>query len=271
MTTLFGDARIIKPQSINMKMRILPTGILAAACWLSVTLSGCINMSNQEKVPAETITEQLIDSTANYVIKASYPKDVQDKESVIKKWVELKVSDKKFEWKDVKEGTNVYIISFTTAKSDSSQTVGYVMNEYENTGGASGNQKVTSFSFRNNQLLDIQQILNFANNNDIQLTRLLAAQAAKDTMTFSTDMYNESFGLNFLKEDGVTLDKEKCKCDGFFFGSNFQCFVIRNEGIGFVFGKYVVGPGSSQTPEILLDWKTLEPYIQSGFSRIPKK
>ncbi|MCA6475227.1 MAG: hypothetical protein IM541_05225, partial [Chitinophagaceae bacterium] len=173
-----------------MKMRILPTGILAAACWLSVTLSGCINMSNQEKVPAETITEQLIDSTANYVIKASYPKDVQDKESVIKKWVELKVSDKKFEWKDVKEGTNVYIISFTTAKSDSSQTVGYVMNEYENTGGASGNQKVTSFSFRNNQLLDIQQILNFANNNDIQLTRLLAAQAAKDTMTFSTDMYN---------------------------------------------------------------------------------
>jgi hypothetical protein len=271
MTTLFGDARIIKPQSINMKMRILPTGILAAACWLSLTLSGCINMSNQEKVPAETTTEQLIDSTANYVIKASYPKDVQDKESVIKKWVELKLSDKKLEWKDLKEGSNTYLISFTTVKSDSSQTVSYLMNEYENTGGASGNQKVTSFSFRNNQLLDIQQILNFSNNNDIKLTRLLAEVASKDTMTFNKYMFNESFGLNFLKEDGVTLDKEKCKCDGFFFGSNLQCFVIRDQGIGFVFGKYVVGPGSSQTPEILLDWKTLEPYMQPGFSRIPKK
>lgn len=253
-------------------MRILLAGsILAATCLLSSTWSGCINMSNQEKAAAETITEQLIDSTANYVIKASYPKDAQDKETVIKKWVELKMSDKKLEWKDVKEGTNVYIISFTTAKSDSSQTVGYVMNEYENTGGASGNQKVTSFSFRNNQLLDIQQILNFSNNNDIQLTKLLAEQAAKDTLTFDSDMYNESFGLNFLQADGVTLDKEKCKCDGFFFGSNLQCFVIRDQGIGFVFGKYVVGPGSSQTPEILLDWKTLEPYLQPGFSRIPKK
>lgn len=252
-------------------MRILPTGFLAGACLLSLTWTGCINMSNQEKAPAETATEQLTDSTANYVIKASYPKDAQDKEAVIKKWVELKVSDKKMEWKNVKEGTNVYIIGFTTVKSDSSQTVGYVMNEYENTGGASGNQKVTSFSFRNNQLLDIQQILNFSNNNDISLTKLLAAQASKDTMTFSAPMYNESLGLNFLKADGVTVDKEKCKCDGFFFGSNFQCFVIRNEGIGFVFGKYVVGPGSSQTPEILLDWKTLEPYLQPGFSRIPKK
>ena len=254
-----------------MKTRILPAGMLAIICLLSLTWSGCINMSNQEKVAVETTTEQLIDSTANYVIKASYPKDVQDKESVIKKWVELKLSDKKQEWKDLKEGSNTYMISFTTVKSDSSQTVGYVMNEYENTGGASGNQKVTSFSFRNNQLLDIQQILNFSNNNDIQLTRLLAAQAAKDTMTFSTDMYNESFGLNFLKEDGVTLDKEKCKCDGFFFGSNLQCFVIRDQGIGFVFGKYVVGPGSSQTPELLLDWKTLSSYLQPGFSRMPKQ
>jgi hypothetical protein len=74
-----------------------------------------------------------------------------------------------------------------------------------------------------------------------------------------------------LPKDGVSLDTAKCKCDAFFFGSNLQCYVIRNEGIGFVFGKYVVGPGSSQTPEILLDWKTLAPFIQTGFERIPKK
>jgi hypothetical protein len=119
--------------------------------------------------------------------------------------------------------------------------------------------------------MDIQGILNFSNGNDLQLTKLLATKAATDTNTFSAAMLNESFGLNFLKKDGVSLDTAKCKCNAFFFGSNLQCYVIRNEGIGFVFGKYVVGPGSSQTPEILLDWKTLAPFIQTGFERTPKK
>ena len=224
---------------------------------------GCINLSKQEKAEVEKSLEQLVDSTTHYLIKASYPKEEQDKESIIKKWVELKMSDKKLEWKNVKEGKNVYIISFSKVQSDSFQSVSYLMNEYENTGRASGNQKVTSFSFSKDQLIDIQQILNFSNNNDISLTKLLAAQASKDTLTFSSSMYNESFGLNYLKSDGITVDKQKCKCDGFFFGSNLQCFVIRDTGIGFVFGKYVVGPGSSDTPEILLDWKTLAPYLHT--------
>jgi hypothetical protein len=233
-------------------------------------LQGCINMSKQEAAD-KPVGKQVVDSTANYLIKVNYPAEPQDKEEVMKKWVDLKLSDKKFEWKNLTTPRNEYQINYSVVQSDSSQTVSYLMNEYENTGGASGNQKVTSFSFRNNQLMDIQGILNFSNGNDLQLTKLLAAKAASDTNTFSAAMLNESFGLNFLNKDGLTLDTAKCKCNGFFFGSNLQCYVIRNEGIGFVFGKYVVGPGSSQTPEILLDWKTLAPFIQTGFERIPKK
>lgn len=233
-------------------------------------LQGCINMSKQEAAD-KTVGKQVVDSTANYLIKVNYPAEPQDKEEVMKKWVDLKLSDKKFEWKNITTPRNEYQINYSVVQSDSSQTVSYLMNEYENTGGASGNQKVTSFSFRNNQLMDIQGILNFSNGNDLQITKLLAAKAAADTNTFSAAMLNESFGLNFLKKDGISLDTAKCKCDAFFFGSNLQCYVIRNEGIGFVFGKYVVGPGSSQTPEILLDWKTLTPYLQAGFERIPKK
>jgi len=236
----------------------------------ALQLQSCINM-NQPEAAAKTGGKQVIDSTANYIIKVNYPEEPQDKELVMKKWVDLKLSDKKLEWKNLTTPRNEYQINYNVVSSDSSKTVSYVMNEYENTGGASGNQKVTSFTFRNNQLLDIQKILNFAGNNDIKLTRLLAEKASKDTVTFSPYMYNESFGLNFLQKDGVTLDKAKCKCDGFFFGSNLQCYVIRNEGIGFVFGKYVVGPGSSQTPEILLDWKTLEPFLQADFKRIETK
>jgi hypothetical protein len=233
-------------------------------------LQGCINMSKQEAAD-KPVGKQVVDSTANYLIKVNYPAEPQDKEEVMKKWVDLKLSDKKFEWKNLTTPRNEYQINYSVVQSDSSQTVSYLMNEYENTGGASGNQKVTSFSFRNNQLMDIQGILNFSNGNDLQLTKLLAAKAATDSNTFSVAMLNESFGLNFLKKDGRSLDTAKCKCDAFFFGSNLQCYVIRNEGIGFVFGKYVVGPGSSQTPEILLDWKTLAPFIQTGFERIPKK
>ena len=233
-------------------------------------LQGCINMSKQEAAD-KPVGKQVVDSTANYLIKVNYPAEPQDKEEVMKKWVDLKLSDKKFEWKNLTTPRNEYQINYSVVQSDSSQTVSYLMNEYENTGGASGNQKVTSFSFRNNQLMDIQQILNFSGGKDLQLTKMLAAKAAADTNTFSTAMLNESFGLNFLKKDGISLDTAKCKCDAFFFGSNLQCYVIRNEGIGFVFGKYVVGPGSSQTPEILLDWKTLAPYLQPGFERIPKK
>ncbi len=233
-------------------------------------LQGCINMSKQEAAD-KAAGKLVIDSTANYIIKVNYPAEPQDKEEVMKKWVDLKLSDKKFEWKNLTTPRNEYQINFSVVQSDSSQTISYLMNEYENTGGASGNQKVTSFSFRNNQLMDIQGILNFSNGNDLQLTKLLAAKAATDTNTFSSAMLYESLGLKFLKKDGVSLDKDKCKCDGFFFGSNLMCYVIRNEGIGFVFGKYVVGPGSSQTPEILLDWKTLAPYLQPGFERITKK
>ena len=233
-------------------------------------LPGCINMSKQEAAD-KPVGKQVVDSTANYLIKVNYPAEPQDKEEVMKKWVDLKLSDKKFEWKNLTTPRNEYQINYSVVQSDSSQTVSYLMNEYENTGGASGNQKVTSFSFRNKQLMDIQQILNFSGGKDLQLTKMLAKKAASDTNTFSAAMLNESLGLNFLKKDGVSLDTAKCKCNAFFFGSNLQCYVIRNEGIGFVFGKYVVGPGSSQTPEILLDWKTLAPYLQPGFERIPKK
>jgi hypothetical protein len=240
--------------------------------FIAFLCAGCINLSNPENKGQANLTRQLVDSSEHQLFKASYPIEVQDKEGIVQKWVELKLSDKKQEWKNVNEGTNTYIIGFTTVKSDSLQTVSYLMNEYENTGGASGNQKVTSFSFWNNQLLDIQQILDFSNNNDIILTKLLATQASKDTtLTFSASMYNESMGLNFLKADGTTLDKEKCKCDGFFYGSNLQCFVIRDRGIGFVFGKYVVGPGSSGTPEILLDWNTLKPFLKPGFNKTFKR
>lgn len=253
-----------------MRITIISRFFLSLLLGGFLFLQSCINMSKQEAANSSA-GKQVIDSTANYLIKVNYPAEPQDKEDVMKKWVDLKLSDKKFAWKNLTTPGNEYQINYTVVKSDTSQTVSYLMNEYENTGGASGNQKVTSFTFRNNQLMDIQGILNFSNGNDLQLTKLLAAKAAGDTNTFSQDMLRESFGLNFLKKDGVSLDTAKCKCDGFFYGANLMCYLIRNEGIGFVFGKYVVGPGSSQTPEILLDWKTLEPFLQPGFERIPKK
>jgi hypothetical protein len=79
-------------------------------------------------------------------------------------------------------------------------------------------------------------------------------------------MLQEGLGIAYLKADGKTLDKAKCNCDGFFFPSNFQNFVIEDNGIRFIFNKYQIAPGSAGLPEIALDWETLKPYIQSSFN-----
>ena len=47
-------------------------------------LQGCINMSKQEAAD-KPVGKQVVDSTANYLIKVNYPAEPQDKEEVMKK------------------------------------------------------------------------------------------------------------------------------------------------------------------------------------------
>ena len=135
------------------------------------------------------------------------------------------------------------------------------------TGGANGNTTITTFTLTDAGLVDIQKVINFAeNNNDIALSKVLAKQiiAAGDEYT-NQDMVNEGLGIAYLKEDGKTLDKEKCHCDGFFFPSNFMNFALEDNGIRFMFSKYQVAPGAVGTPDYLLTWDVLRPFLTQDF------
>lgn len=219
-----------------------------------------------------------------YSIKAYYPVEKLDKNKEIETFIKTAVDSKKEAWKIGGEiyqaeqelnkefpdrGKRVYelLISYKKLESNKYNSVSYLFTIYEYTGGANGNIGVASFTFDRKGQVAIDDIIDFTNNNDIALSRILEAQVIKKYQNEGSneasfkEMLSTGLGLAFLKEDFVTLDKEKCKCDGFFFGSNFMTFGLSDKGITFKFNKYQITPGVFGTPEIMLSWKVLEPYL----------
>jgi len=215
-----------------------------------------------------------------YEISAKYPSDPLDKNNDVETFVLSKIKEKQNEWKvggDVYDGEKeteekfpdrpkmvyTYDISYEKYESQDKGTVSYVLKIYEFTGGAHGITVVQTFTFDNNGLVDIQDVLNLAaNNNAINLSRVLATSLEKnDSDVITEDMMMEGLGLAYLKADGKTFDKVKCACDGFNFASNFQNFYITNAGITFLFSQYQVAPGAAGIVATTLDWNTLKPYL----------
>jgi hypothetical protein len=219
-----------------------------------------------------------------YDISATYPVDSLDKENAVESFVTYKINEKKEEWKiggkayleekkvekdfpDKSKAVYQYSMTYKKYVSKKVGTVSYVITTYEFTGGANGNTAINTFTFNKSGLLPVDTVLNFENSNDITLSRVLASTLIdKEGENASKEMVLDGLGLSYLKADGKTLDTVKCHCDGFFFPSNFQNFVVEDEGLRFLFNKYQVAPGSEGTPDILLNWGTLKPYTQKEFS-----
>ena len=264
-----------------MKGKLVQLIILVSLMW------SC-NSPEQQKAPiAEPVPVermQLADSTDFYVIAASYPLDPGDRDSIMPKLVNILVEEKKEEWKT---GGDAYReekkltqempgkpmaryelnVAYETAESAHFQARSYLFRIFEYTGGASGNTRVMSFNYDNEGRLTLEDVLQTQDGKDIAISRLLAEQALQDHPDFPKDMLLDGLGLSFLKEDGVTLDKEKCKCDGFMFASNLQHFMLLDEGMRFYFNKYQIAPGVFGTPVVLLSWKQLEPYLNEHFKQ----
>lgn len=219
-----------------------------------------------------------------YSIKAVYPNESLDKNNTMRDIVMQKINEKKEAWKiggdlytqeqkiakdfpDRPKMQYQYDISYKKYESLLYGTVSYVFTTYEFTGGANGNIAIDTFTFNKEGKVDVESVLNLAtDNNDIKLSRILADTAMADTQAgYNKDMLYEGLGLAYLKADGKTLDVAKCHCDGFFFGSNFQHFIIIDEGIGFVFSKYQIAPGVLGTPEVMLPWEVVQDYTLGSF------
>jgi len=235
----------------------------------------------------ESLESKIEDLNDFYTISALYPNEILDKNKVIEAFVKNEVNQKKEEWKIGGEVYNEeqktskefpdrpkmkyeFNLSYKKYESSNLGTVSYVFTIYEYTGGANGNIRVNTFTFNNDGQVLIDNILNFTdNNNDIALTKILAEKAMsnKDD-SFIKDMLYTGLGLDYLKSDGITIDKKKCDCDGFFFPSNFQNFFIKDKGITFIFNKYQISAGVAGTPEISMDWDSLSPYFTNEFKSI---
>lgn len=230
-----------------------------------------------------SITERkavLADSTSFYSISVEYPEENLDKEQIMKAFVLDSYNAKKEEWKaggpvyeEERKITNAfpdranvrysYDMEFERFSADSLRVISYLFTTYEYTGGANANTRVNSYCFNgNNRRVVIEDILDFSGHRDIKLSRLLAERALSDTTLFFKDFVETGLGLSYLKPDGVTLDKNKCQCDGYFHGSNFQNFVVGNRGITFYFNKYAIAPGAAGITRITLSWEDLRPYLK---------
>jgi len=222
----------------------------------------------------------LADSTSFYTISVEYPEDKRDKEQVMKTFVLDRYNAKKEEWKiggplyeeerkisrafpDRANIRYTYDMGFERFSADSLKAVSYLFTTYEYTGGANGNILVNSYCFNaDNRKVEIEDILDLSANKDIRLSRLLAERALSDTTLFFKDFVEAGLGLAYLKPDGVTLDREKCRCDGFFFGSNFRNFVVEDRGMTFYFDKYSIAPGAAGITHLTLSWDDLRPYLK---------
>lgn len=243
--------------------------------------------ANDIKEPDSAIINEPTEMTAQdkndfYDIKAVYPNDPLDKNKVIEKFINDSINAKKEEWQvggqayDDEKKLEVdfpdrpkmqfqYYINYKKSESAKLASVSYLFSIYEFTGGANGNTTLAAFTFDQTGLKNIEDILNLAdNNNDITLTKALAYQMETtfDKNDVNKEMINSGLGLAYLESDGVTVNKERCRCDGFFFGSNLQNFMVNDSGIDFYFNQYQVAPGAAGTPDVLLSWEILRPYLK---------
>lgn len=222
---------------------------------------------------------EIKESNGFYNIEAKYFIDNKDKNNDVKSFVDYVVNQRKEEWKIGGEIHNAeqdlvkkfpdrpkmeyqLFISYSTSTSSKLNTRTYVYSVYEYTGGAHGGTNIATFTFSDKGRVNIEDYLNFENNKDIEIVRILARKLEEVLGDNSDkDTIYEGLGLSYLNKDN-TLNKEKCNCDGFFFPSNLQNFVVLDEGVKFIMRQYQVAPYSAGMPEALLTWEELKLYLK---------
>ncbi len=253
---------------------------------LLVVVTTVVIVTKEQKVaqPGDVISETqststdiiINDTNDFYTITAELPREPKDTKDEMNKLFADIIKNKQEEWKIggglyidemktrldypdrpvMKYELNIKYDRYESAKRD---IVSYVFKSYEFTGGAHGGTGLFTFTFNKDGRLRIEQILNLTRENSIALTRILGERLKVSL----GELYNEKFlseglGLAYIKEDG-TFDKTKS--DGFDFISNFENFVVTDEGITFIFSQYQVGPYAAGMPEVLLTWEELGDYL----------
>jgi|GEM_PF-518950 len=249
----------------------------------------------EQQQPAIVVPKEksIVSATDFYDISAKYPTESLDRDGIMESFVKDQIAQREESWKDGGEAyetekkiekdfpdrskmTYTLDISYQRFVSNVRDTVSYLFIIGEYTGGANGREIVQSFTFDKNGKVDLESLLDIAGSrpigqnsasvpNDISLSELLLAQAQKNPEQFpDLDMVRTGLGLAYLGTDGVTLDHKKCGCDGFFYGSNLQNFVVTDDGLEFFFGKGDITIGAAGAVSIGISWSDLQPYLKEN-------
>ena len=234
--------------------------IVAVFAYTSKNKKAETPVEDQMQNQAATTTDIVIkDETDFYEISANYPKDIRDKNLIIQKDVTNIVNVKKEEWKTggslYNEEQNIKAqypdrpsikyelnIQYDKYESQSKNTVSYVFKSYEFTGGAHGNTGLFTYTFDEKGLIYVDSFLNLTDDNAKALTNLI-----KEKLIISLkDLYNPS-----MLDSGLSG-----------IHTNFDNFVVLDEGIKFIFGQYQVAPYAAGMPEVMLTWGELKSYLK---------
>ncbi|MBC7981743.1 DUF3298 domain-containing protein [Candidatus Parcubacteria bacterium] len=239
-------------------------------------------ISKQEKPKTITlppVQTTISDTNEFYVIEAHIPIEPRDKDNVMSKTMTDIVNARKEEWKiggalySEEKGTDKQYpdrpamkyelgINYEKFVSKGKDTITYVFKNYQFTGGAHGGTGLKTYTFDAKGLVYIQNVLDLNRKNSIALTRILESKLKSQLgEMYNEQMLPEGLGLAYIKDDGSF---DKTKSDGFDFISNFEHFIILDDGIRFIFGQYQVAPYAAGMPEVVVSFEELAPYLRSN-------
>lgn len=263
-----------------MKKRALLLTIIIAILFSLIYFSYNHFVRKDNLIVNKTETK-LEDSNDFYKISISYPNEKRDNEKVIQKYAEYKFNEKKDLWrvdgedynqrkemlKNFPDSANFlfeYISDFEIVNSKKLNTTSYIFKNYEYTGGANGITTISTFSFSEDGKMEIENILNLKDdNNDIKLTKIMAKKLSENEKIkdyTEKEMIFQGLGLNCVDGEN-NFNKEACGSEAFFFGSNFQNFIIKDDGLVFIMNKYQVAAGAAGNPEVYFSWEELKPFL----------
>jgi hypothetical protein len=238
------------------------------------------NLSNNTQ-EAAVPQEEFTDENEFYSISAQIPNEELDTAKVMESEILAGVISRQQEWKiggeihqselelsaefpDRPIMKYEYLSSYTKTSSEKMQSVSYLVNTYEFTGGAHGMSYPATYSFNKNGQILISNILDIDNTTkQIELTQILAAKLKQELGDMlDSEMLNMGLGLSYLNQQGQ-FDPTLCDCGTFTPKDNFNNFIITDEGVTFIFGPYQVAAYAVGMPEVTLSWEELAPYLKN--------
>lgn len=249
-----------------------------------VLFAFCIQKETQREFKAVPIENKTLSYNSEfYNISAEYPVEQWDYSGDLKDFVDETVAYYRRDWSaggmhyedemldrelnpkrdQSKFEMNIRFEKFTSYER---KIHSYLFYTYVFTGGANGMSTVTSFNFDENGLITPDVFFRMNDRKEILLTRLLAEKALTMPDVFNKQSVRKGLGLIYLKPDGLTADSTRFNRRIFQFKSNYETFIISDDGVHFYYDKYRLTPGAAGNPSIFLNWQQLTPFVNKNFN-----